>query len=149
MLYFAYGSNLNLRLMKRHAARAKPIGAARLDGYKIVFRRYVDIAPEKNGVVWGAVYEVTPACERALDAYEDCPRLYRKITVRVDVGGEVREAMAYVMTEALRQDGAAPPSVDYFTLVEQGYRAWKLDPAPLRRARNAVLHEQKPRPKGR
>lgn len=136
MLYFAYGSNLNLAQLKRHATRAKPIGAARLDGYALVFRKFLDIAPEKSGVVWGAVYEITPACERALDAYEDFPRLYRKITVRVDVAGELREAMVYVSNEK----GLAPPSVAYFNLVARGYREWKLDPAPLTKARIATLH---------
>jgi gamma-glutamylcyclotransferase (GGCT)/AIG2-like uncharacterized protein YtfP len=139
MLYFAYGSNLNLRRMKRHAARAKAIGAARLDGYKLVFRRFIDITPDKAGAVWGAVYEITPACERSLDAYENCPALYRKITVRVDVAGELREAMAYVMNE----DGFAAPAIDYFTVVAQGYRDWKLDPAPLTKARIAVMNDQK------
>lgn len=139
MLYFAYGSNLNLRRMKRHAARAKPVGAARLDGYKLVFRRFIDIAPDKNGAVWGAVYDITPACERALDAYEKCPVLYRKITVRVDVAGETREAMAYAMNEA----GFAPPTIDDFTVIAQGYRDWKLDLAPLTKARIAVMHDRR------
>lgn len=147
MLYFAYGSNLNLRRMKRHAPRATPVGAARLDGYKLVFRRVIDIVPDKSNVVWGAVYEITPACERALDEYEDFPTLYRKVTVRVDVGGEMKDAMAYVMNE----EGLAPPSIEYVTVVTQGYRDWKLDPAPLTKARIAVLHPRKtskPRPGG-
>lgn len=139
MLYFAYGSNLNLRRMRRHAARAKPIGVARLSGYKLVFRRFIDIAPEKTGVVWGALYEITPACERTLDAYEDCPALYRKITVQVEIDGEMKEAMAYVMND----DGVAPPAIAYFTVVAQGYRDWKLDPGPLTKARIAVMHAQK------
>lgn len=139
MLYFAYGSNLNLRLMKRHAPRATPVGAARLDGYKLAFRRYLDIVPEKSGTVWGAVYKITANCERTLDAYEEFPTAYRKITVRVEVGGEMKDAMAYVMNE----EGLAPPAIAYFTLVTQGYRDWKLDPAPLTKARIAVLHVQK------
>ena len=138
MLYFAYGSNLNLRRMRRHASRATPVSVARLDGYKLVFRRFIDIVPDKKGIVWGAVYDITPACERSLDAYEDCPALYRKITVRVDVTGELKEAMAYVMNE----QGFAPPAIDYFTVVAQGYREWKLDPTPLTKARIAVMHDQ-------
>lgn len=139
MLYFAYGSNLNLRCLKRHAPRAVPVGAARLDGYTLVFRRFLDIAPQADAAVWGAVYDITPACERALDAYEDFPALYRKIAVRVDVGGEIREAMTYVMNET----GVAPPALAYVTMVAQGYRAWKLDPAPLTKARIAVLQPRK------
>ncbi|MCA0202341.1 MAG: gamma-glutamylcyclotransferase [Proteobacteria bacterium] len=153
MLYFAYGSNLNLRHMKRHAPRAVPVSPARLDGYRLVFRRYADIAPDKTGVVWGAVYDLTPACERSLDEYEAFPTLFRKITVRVDVAGEMKDAMAYVMNA----QGAAPetvsdarlraPAIDYFTVVAQGYRDWKLDPAPLTKARIAVLHPVKTPPK--
>lgn len=139
MLYFAYGSNLNLRRMKRHAPRAIPVSAARLDGYKLVFRRFIDIVPDKAGTVWGAVYEITPACERALDEYEEVPTLYRKITLSVDVGGEMKDAMAYVMNA----DGLAPPEIAYVTVITQGYRDWKLDPAPLTKARIAVLHPQK------
>ncbi len=139
MLYFAYGSNLNLRHMKRHAPRAVPVSPARLDGYKLVFRRSIDIAPDKAGVVWGALYEITPACERALDEYEEFPTLYRKITVRVDMAGELKEAMAYVMNA----EGLAPPEIAYVTVITKGYRDWKLDPAPLTKARIAVLHPQK------
>jgi gamma-glutamylcyclotransferase (GGCT)/AIG2-like uncharacterized protein YtfP len=149
MLYFAYGSNLNLRHMKRHAPRALPVSPARLDGYRLVFRRYLHIAPDQAGAVWGAVYDLTPACERALDEYEDFPKLFRKITVRVDVGGEMKEAMAYVMNEeGLAQEEASDarlraPDIDYFTVVAKGYRDWKLDPAPLTKARIAVLHPVK------
>lgn len=139
MLYFAYGSNLNLRHMKRHAPRAKPVGAARLDGYRLVFRRFIDITADKTGVVWGAVYELTPACARRLDEYEECPALYRKITLRVDVAGEMKEVMAYVMND----EGLAPPAIAYFTVIAKGYRDWKLDPAPLTKARIAVMHPQK------
>jgi gamma-glutamylcyclotransferase (GGCT)/AIG2-like uncharacterized protein YtfP len=139
MLYFAYGSNLSLRHMKRHAPRAVPVGKARLEGYKLVFRRFIDVMPDKTGVVWGAAYEITSACERALDAYEDCPALYRKITVQIDVEGSTQAALAYVMN----QTDIAPPAIAYYTILAQGYRDWKLDPAPLAKARIAVLHPQK------
>jgi len=139
MLYFAYGSNLNLRHMKRHAPRATPVGIARLGGYELVFRRFIDMAPSSRGAVWGAVYEITPACERSLDAYEGCPALYRKIAVRVNVAGEMKDAMTYVMNE----DTIAPPAIDYFTVIAKGYRDWKLDPAPLTKARIAVIHPRK------
>lgn len=143
MLYFAYGSNLNLRHVRRHAPGAKPVGVARLDGYKLVFRRFIDITPDKSGHVWGAVYDISPACERALDAYEGFPTLYRKITLDVEVSGASGQAMAQAMAYVMNEDGVAPPEIAYFTAVVQGYRDWKLDPAPLTKARIAVLHAPK------
>lgn len=131
MLYFAYGSNLNLTALKRLAPQARPVGAAVLEGYRLVFRRYCDITPDAKGKVHGAVYEITPACERALDAYEGFPTLYRKVDVAVEIQGEKRAAMVYVMN----QTDLAPPEVDYFTMVTRGYRDWKLDTAALRAAR--------------
>ncbi len=147
MLYFAYGSNLNLRHMKRHAPRAKPVGTALLAGYKLVFRHFIDLAPDETASVMGGVYDITPACERALDDYEDVPALYRKITVKVDIGGEMKEAMAYVMTDAAVTSASnarqRAPELSYFTVVAQGYRDWKLDPAALTKARLAILHPPK------
>lgn len=140
MLYFAYGANLNLRLFKRHAPRATPIAPVRLDGHKLVFRRFIDIAPDKSSSVWGGLYRITPACERALDAYENFPALYRKVTVTVDQDGQPHEAMAYVMNEA----ELVPPAIDYFSAIVRGYRDWKLDPGPLHKARVAVLHGVRP-----
>ena len=57
MLYFAYGSNLNLRNFKRHAPRATPVSAATLRGYKLVFRQFCDITPDQNPIV-GQVDEI-------------------------------------------------------------------------------------------
>jgi len=138
MLYFAYGSNLNRRAMARHCPRAQVMQPARLEGYRLVFRGTIDITPDKAGVVWGGLYKLTNACLHALDKYEDAPRLYRqtKITVVTDEGP--CEAMAYVMN----QKHVAPPDVDHYSLIARGYADWKLDEAPLRRARLAVLNRR-------
>lgn len=42
-LYFAYGSNLNLDQMARRCPDAEPVGRVRLDGYRLAFRRTVDV----------------------------------------------------------------------------------------------------------
>jgi gamma-glutamylcyclotransferase (GGCT)/AIG2-like uncharacterized protein YtfP len=139
MLYFAYGSNLNLRAMAHRCPRAKALTAARLEGYRLVFRRYADISPDPKGTVWGALFELTPACVRALDKYEDeALGIYRKITVTVTDDHGTRAAMAYVMNAG----PLAPPDVAYYGEIARGYRDWKLDEALLRRARLATLHPQ-------
>jgi gamma-glutamylcyclotransferase (GGCT)/AIG2-like uncharacterized protein YtfP len=139
MLYFAYGSNLNRRAMAYRCPRAKALTVARLDGYRLIFRHYADITPDPKGVVWGALFELTSACERALDKYEnEASNLYRKITVTVTREGAPCEAMAYVMESGT----IAPPDVAYYGEIARGYRDWKLDEAILRRARLATLHPQ-------
>ncbi len=133
MLYFAYGANLNLRNIKRYAPRAKPLCIAKLPGYRLVFRRYVDLAPDKHTSVIGALYEVTPKCLEALDLYEG--EAYQKIEVTVETEQGPRQAVAYVMKPA----EIAPPQLAYYTIVARGYADWKLDLEPLRRARFATV----------
>lgn len=135
MLYFAYGANVNQRNLKRHAPRARALGLARLPGYKLVFKRFADVIKDPAGAVTGVLYELTPACEVALDRYEDVPALYRKATVTVESDQGPREAMVYVMSGGEK----APPDLDYFTVIARGYADWKLDTKVLRDARFACL----------
>ena len=124
MLYFAYGANLNLRNLKRSAPQAKPLCVAKLSAYRLVFRGYADVAPDKDGAVLGALYEITPACVRALDTYES--EDYRKIDVTVD-------------TDDGPRGDIAPPQLAYYNIIARGYEDWKLDLEPLRRARFATV----------
>ena len=137
MLYFAYGANLNLRNIKRSAPSARPLCIATLQGYRLVFRGYADMAPDKSGVVTGALYEITPACVRALDTYEG--EDYRKIDVKVETDDGPRQAMAYVM----KAGDIAPPQLAYYNIIARGYADWKLDVEPLRRARYASVRPVK------
>jgi gamma-glutamylcyclotransferase (GGCT)/AIG2-like uncharacterized protein YtfP len=137
MLYFAYGANLNLRGIKRRCPKAVPVSAAVLGGYRLEFRIYATVVPEAGGEVLGALYELTPACWRALDEYEG-PE-YDKVAVTVETGEGPREATIYVLKAGVR----TPPSVAYYGDIARGYTDWKLDPAALRRARLATLHPEK------
>ena len=111
MLYFAYGSNLNRRAMARRCPQARPVIAAHLHGYRLVFRRYADLAADTIGIIGGGLYEATPACLHALDRYEDAPKLYRRITVDVETVGGPREAMTYVI--AGDAPTILPPDLNY------------------------------------
>ena len=137
MIYFAYGANLNLRGMKRRCLRAKPLTAATLPGYRLEFRTYATIVAYEAADVQGALYELTAACWRDLDAYEG--QEYKKIPVTVETAEGPREAMAYAMTDGKR----APPSIAYYGEIARGYTDWKLDALRLRRARLATLHPEK------
>ena len=138
MLYFAYGANLNLRGMKRRCLKSKPLMGATLPGYRLEFRTYATIVVDDTADVVGALYELTTACWRDLDAYEG-PE-YKRIPVTVETAEGPREAMAYAMTDGKR----APPSIAYYGEIARGYTDWKLDALRLRRARLATLHPEKP-----
>jgi gamma-glutamylcyclotransferase (GGCT)/AIG2-like uncharacterized protein YtfP len=135
MLYFSYGANLNKRGMARRCPAAKPLGVAKLENHKLCFKRYADIIPAPGSLVMGAVWELTAACVRALDAYEGDD--YARIQVSVTMDGKTVAAMAYAMTT---DAPLAPPSMDYARELEVGYRDWGLDETALRRARYDTLH---------
>jgi len=134
MLYFAYGANLNPRGMKRRCPQAVPQTTATLKGYRLEFRTFLTIVPDQTCEVHGALFALTPACWRALDAYEG--RDYEKTAVCVQTPEGPREATAYIMAGGER----APPSMAYFTEIARGYADWKLDVEILRRARITLLH---------
>ncbi|MSO99217.1 MAG: gamma-glutamylcyclotransferase [Rhodospirillaceae bacterium] len=152
MIYFAYGANLQRRGMKRRCPAARPIGAVLLPGYRLCFRRHADIEEDKSATVPGALWELTPACERALDSFEG-PE-YRKITVELMHDETSVSAIAYVMN---KPGPLAPPSMTYYRELAMGYRDWKFDEKTLRRARYDTLNvgpvpasaAQKPAPQQR
>jgi gamma-glutamylcyclotransferase (GGCT)/AIG2-like uncharacterized protein YtfP len=135
MLYFAYGANVNTRNLKRHAPRARALCTARLPGHRLVFKGFADVIKDAKNHVTGVLYEITPACELALDRYEEVPKLYRKATVTVETDDGPRDAMIYVMNSVV----IAPPDVAYFNIVARGYGEWKFDANILRQARFATL----------
>jgi len=139
-LYFAYGSNLHRRAMARRCPRSHPLVRATVTGYRLVFRGFADLLAETDGMVEGALYRITPACLRALDAYEDVPVHYRRATLTALTDDGPREALAYVMTLSGENTGFAPPALAYYGEIARGYADWDLDQHALRRARLSSLH---------
>ena len=137
MLYFAYGSHVNVQNLKRVAHGAKPVGPAWLPGHRLVFKTFAAVIPDAGSRVPGVLYEITPADLRALDRYEEVPTLYGRADVTVETAEGTRTAMIYI-----REGGEiAPPDVDYFNIVARGYADWKFDVEALRKARLATLRE--------
>ena len=89
-LYFAYGSNINLKQMAYRCPDAHMVSPIILENYELLFRGntrgngVATIAPKEGGQVHGLLWRITPACEQSLDLYEGYPRLYEKeqVTVR-------------------------------------------------------------------
>ena len=121
MLYFAFGSNLNQKQMKRRCKDSKYIGCYSLKNYKLVFRNYflgggvADIQKNKNSTVLGAIYKISKKDEKALDVYEDFPKTYIKKYFKL-LGKKV---MFYYMPKKTMH---VPPSKRYLNLIIQGYK---------------------------
>lgn len=70
--YFAYGSNLGLKQMKRRCPNSRYIGRARLVNYRwqINERGYANVVEAEGHWVDGLVYEINPTDEAKLDINE-------------------------------------------------------------------------------
>ena len=121
MLYFAFGSNLNRKQMKRRCKDSKYLGCYSLKNYKLVFRNYflgggvADIQKDKNSTVLGAIYKISKKDEKELDVYEDYPKTYIKKYFKI-LGKKV---MFYYMPKKTKH---VPPSKRYLNLIIQGYK---------------------------
>jgi gamma-glutamylcyclotransferase (GGCT)/AIG2-like uncharacterized protein YtfP len=135
--YAAYGSNLAYARM-RHRSRcpgAEPLGAALLQGWRLMVGRYATITPDEAGSVPIGLWRITPRHLRALDRVEGTALgVYRRIRIRPAAPlGEVTEAWTYV--EQAPRPG--PPADWYVAHLRQGYRDFGLEPSPLEAALSA------------
>ena len=121
MKYIAYGSNMNKDQMGHRCPGARIIDVGLLHGYKLEFNRHATIIKSNNpnAAVPVAVWEITPAHERALDRYEGFPRYYHKISCEVDLGpGEHIHGMAYQMCDF----DFNPPDRFYYEGIREAYK---------------------------
>jgi len=141
MLYFAYGSNMNVGQMAVRCPNAEPIGAIVLEDWRLVFRGVADCIQEPGAKCSGVVWRLTPECEAALDRYEGVTGgMYRKEYIPIEpYEGETR-MLIYVMNST----GIMPPPSHYYRGIEQGYRDFKLSLKPLRAALDASWDDKAP-----
>lgn len=125
--YIAYGSNLNLEQMARRCPTAKVVGTTMLEDYQLTFRRVATIEPQKGSFVPVAIWEIDKLSEIALDRYEGYPRLYRKEYLEIELNGERKQALVYIMNIGEPQY----PDSNYFNVIRQGYNDVGLDTTPL------------------
>ena len=132
MLYFAYGSNLNLFQMKRRCKDSVFLKKYELKGYKLNFRskyRAADIEKSKNSIVPGALFEISESDEKNLGVYEDYPILYKKLYFSY----YNKRVMTYIM---VNKTEFRYPTERYLNVVKQGYKDCKLNFDYLTRALN-------------
>jgi len=130
--YFAYGSNLNKKQMRERCPDSKPMFIATLHNYKLVFvgwsRQWrggvASIKPFGGERVRGAIYEISEQCLQRLDGYEGYPGNYNRFKVTVfDEDSEPIEAITYIKAGQIEE---TPPSKEYLSVIQQGYRDWRL-----------------------
>ena len=130
MLYFAYGSNLNLFQMKRRCKDSVFIKKYELKGYRLNFRskyRVADIEKKSKSIIQGALFEISKSDEKKLDVYEDYPILYKKMYFNY----YNKKVMTYIMAKKTK---FRYPSERYLNVIKQGYKDCNLDKKYLIRA---------------
>ena len=132
MYYFAYGGNLNQKQMLERCPDSKPKFIATLPNYKLVFAGWsrqwrggvASVKPFRGEKVPGAIYDISNRDLRRLDSKEGYPDNYNRLKVTVfKEKGEPVEAITYIKA---RQSEETPPSPEYLSIMQQGYRDWGL-----------------------
>ena len=130
MLYFAYGSNLNLFQMKRRCKDSIFLKKINLKDFRLTFRskyRAADIEPKKNSIVSGGLFDISKSDEKKLDVYEDYPSLYRKFYFTY----HGKKVMTYTM---VNKTLFRFPTERYLNIVKRGYKDCGLDFKYLKKA---------------
>lgn len=112
MLYFAFGSNMSPRQTPRRCPGARPVGHARLDGWRLVLpvNSGATIVPEAGAVTHGVVWRFRPEHAGLMDRWENVAGgVYRRRWLRVDVIGH-GEATALTYISHKRYPGQGRPS---------------------------------------
>ena len=129
-LYIAYGSNINLEQMACRCPTATKFGSGTISDYELQFRRVATIVPKTDSVVPVLLWELEPSDEKSLDRYEGYPNFYHKEYFELEINGQIREAMAYIMNGG----HIDVPSEAYYNGIEKGYIDNGLDTAFLENA---------------
>ena len=136
MLYFAYGSNLNHKQMKKRCKDSRFIKKIILKNYVLTFRsKYgaADIEKKRGKNVYGALYNISKSDERRLDIYEEYPTLYTKMYFK----NNNKLIMTYLMGKKTKR---TTPTFQYFGTIKQGYTDCRINKKSLNAALLLAKH---------
>ena len=131
--YIAYGSNLNRSRMQQRCENAVPMEAQILPGYKLRFALYLTIDKKKHSKTPIVIWKISKEDEKKLDRYEGYPTVYRKEYINLNVMGENKKCLVYIMNDIEDRQGEAP-SDTYYDICMKGYKDFGLDKSYLIRA---------------
>jgi gamma-glutamylcyclotransferase (GGCT)/AIG2-like uncharacterized protein YtfP len=105
--YFAYGANMNLKVIKERIGIWKKSCRATLENYKLRFRNcfgfknegHADIEECEEEIVEGVAYLIGEDQIRILDKYEGYPDCYDRKTVTINTEQGELEVQTYVMND--------------------------------------------------
>jgi gamma-glutamylcyclotransferase (GGCT)/AIG2-like uncharacterized protein YtfP len=128
LLYLAYGSNINSKIMKRYCPTAKIEAISELPNHTIIFRRekekigdfLANIEPSQDDSVPVIIWEINKDEVINLDKYEDLS-IYKKAYIDFKFNSNEKEekVLIYVMKQKYC---IGIPSDDYHSTIIQGYK---------------------------
>lgn len=121
MLYFAYGSNMNLAHMRRLCGwNCRPLGPAKLDGFEFGFdqRGYNNVRVQKGQHVWGVLYDINEAALVAMDEFEGYPDVFARHEVEVtdQSGGKSNAWMYFQAADRFGNTQARPDHIKHILI---------------------------------
>ena len=130
MLYFTYGSFMDINNLKKHTPSAKFVCKAMIPNWEVQFNYYsknyqggvTGIEPALNKIVRGAVYEIPPDEIEYLDTIEGVPNgtYYRHPIMVISEEGKPMLAHVYRTTNPR---GPFKPTKKYLKYILDGARA--------------------------
>ncbi len=137
-LYFAYGSNMDVKAMAERCPRSKALGPARLARHRffIMDSGWASVCADPRHNVHGVLWDLALADVRVLDHYEEIGSgLYKKIMQPVLRGGGA-SARALVYVGGSLKSGVPQPG--YMEQVIAAVQDWSLPVNYLRELQSFV-----------
>lgn len=124
MLYFAYGSNMNLQQMKFRCPHACLLGWGCVPDWQVTECRFANIEYHCGAKLYGAIFEISHKFDwNVLDWYEGFPKSYVKTALRFYWFDTLQAdiAVIYKMTQRyqMRNRGISY-TADYRSICSQG-----------------------------
>jgi len=130
-LYFAYGSNLLEKEVKRHTTDAEFVGIAILPCYRLEFTKHsisrngdaASIRKHEASTVWGCIYKISDKDKNELikreEGYEVIPELI--VYLHGDKSGTAEKVFTFDCKDVCPEK--CGPSMEYRTIVLEGARS--------------------------
>jgi hypothetical protein len=141
MLYFAYGSNMDLGQLRGRCPSAQFVAIAKLQHHRLAFTRYAkdrgcatcDALPQAGKEVWGVVFELSEADFKNLDRHEGfvpgrplAANSYVRVQRRVCCDGDEAKPALVCLYFAIRQETVSLPNAAYKKQLVDGAKYWHL-----------------------
>jgi gamma-glutamylcyclotransferase (GGCT)/AIG2-like uncharacterized protein YtfP len=135
VLYFAYGSNLDIQQMRSRCPNCQVLGKGFLARHCLDFTRYSHkwqggvadvIAADEPQRVWGLVYRLTEGDLYALDQHESYPTGYdRAQTTIVTQQLTLEDVWVY---RVVQKRELIPPHPQYLGIIQAAAQRWQFPP---------------------